>query len=719
MSTSRSTPRFLKIGGAALNQTPLDWVGNRSRIVQAIRRARDEGVQVLVLPELAISGYGCEDAFHAESVAEHSAESLEAIAPETEGIAVALGLPVLLGDALFNGVALAAGGEVHGIAAKQLLAGYGVYYEPRWFKAWPAGAVGACRVGRWEVPIGDLVFELDGVTAAFEICEDAWGRGHGMPRGASRWADLILNPSGSHFAFGKHETRRGIVIEGSRNAHAAYVYANLLGNESGRLIYDGTVLIASDGRMAAENRRFSFREVSLQAAIVDLRANRLERRRLSYPLPPEGWLDKQGVRVPIALREPSLEAVRAGRAGQDIQQQPPLAHSPAPVPVGDRMSRYEEFAHAVSLGLWDYMRKSRGRGLIVSLSGGVDSATCAVLSWVMARLALTELGWAGLRETLAYFGEWPATGEHSAQTLMRRLLCTVYQGSDHSSAVTRNAAANLAQALNARHIDWNIAPLVREYEALARKALGIDLSWARHDTALQNVQARARSPGVWLLANVEGRLLLSTSNRSEVGVGYCTMDGDTSGGLAPIAGANKTFLRGWLRWMETDGLPGLEPIPVLAAINDQAPTAELRPLEHGQTDEADLMPYPVLDAIEQAAIRDRMTPVQVWRNLLATPLPGGGLEPARAAIFVERFFQLWSRSQWKRERLAPSFHLDDENLDPKTWCRFPILSGNYELELEALRRETAGTARPESGPATSAGRRASKGGHAARLKGAN
>jgi NAD+ synthase (glutamine-hydrolysing) len=685
-----ASPRFLKVGGAALNQTPLDWIGNRERIVRAIREAREQGVQVLVLPELAISGYGCEDAFHAETVPEHAAESLEAIAPETEGIAVALGLPVLQGDALFNGVALVANGEVHGIAAKQLLAGYGVYYEPRWFKAWPANQVGTCKVGRWDVPIGDLVFELDGVTAAFEICEDAWGRGHGMPRGASRWADLILNPSGSHFAFGKHETRRGIVLEGSRNAHAAYVYANLLGNESGRLIYDGTVMVAADGRMVAENRRFSFRDVSLQAGIVDLRSTRLERRRLSYPLPPEGWLQRQGVRVPISFQEPSLEAVRAGRAGQGMQQPPPLA----PAPMDDHMSRYEEFAHAVSLGLWDYMRKSRSRGLILSLSGGVDSGSCAVLAWVMARHALDELGWPGVREALDYFGDWPEK-QPDVKTLVARLLCTLYQGSDNSSDVTRNAAAGLAAFIGARHMDWNISPIVKSYEALAAQALGTELTWAEHDTALQNVQARVRSPGIWLIANIEGRLLLSTSNRSEVGVGYTTMDGDTSGGLAPIAGANKTFLRGWLRWMETDGLPGLEPIPVLAAINDQAPTAELRPLHRKQTDEADLMPYPVLDAIEQAAIRDRMTPVQVWRNLLATPLPGGPLEPELAASLVERFFLLWSRSQWKRERLAPSFHLDDENLDPKTWCRFPILSGNYELELEALRNAAGGAPRTD------------------------
>ena len=269
---------------------------------------------------------------------------------------------------------------------------------------------------------------------------------------------------------------------------------------------------------------------------------------------------------------------------------------------------------------------------------------------------------------------------------MERLLLTVYQGTENSSPTTAAAARGLATALGARHLELDVGGLVNAYEALAEQALGRKLSWDTDDIARQNIQARVRSPGIWLLANLEGRLLLSTSNRSEVGVGYATMDGDTSGGLAPIAGANKTFLRGWLKWVQDEGIPGLGALPELEAVNVQAPTAELRPQAQNQTDEEDLMPYPVLDAIEQAAIRDRMPPLEVWRTLLAAPPQGSRLTEQEAAAHVARFFQLWSRTQWKRERLAPSFHLDDENLDPRTWCRFPILSSGYETELEELQR---------------------------------
>jgi NAD+ synthase (glutamine-hydrolysing) len=120
-------------------------------------------------------------------------------------------------------------------------------------------------------------------------------------------------------------------------------------------------------------------------------------------------------------------------------------------------------------------------------------------------------------------------------------------------------------------------------------------------------------------------------------------------------------------------------------INTQQPTAELRPIDsdgRGQTDEADLMPYDLLEAIEDAAIRDKYTPLEVLQELLPRYPERTALQ---LATWIERFFRLWCRNQWKRERLAPSFHLDDRNVDPRSWCRFPILSGGFERELAELR----------------------------------
>jgi NAD+ synthase (glutamine-hydrolysing) len=189
-----------------------------------------------------------------------------------------------------------------------------------------------------------------------------------------------------------------------------------------------------------------------------------------------------------------------------------------------------------------------------------------------------------------------------------------------------------------------------------------------------------RAPGVWMLANVRNALLLSTSNRSEAAVGYATMDGDTSGSIAPIAGIDKNYLRTWLKWLSETGPQGIGPIPQVAVLLEAPPTAELRPPDRKQTDESDLMPYDLLDAIEGLAIRDRLEPAEVLAHLKPAWASHVGGEKALRG-FITRFYRLWARNQWKRERYAPSFHLDDKNLDPKTWCRFPILSGGFDEEL--------------------------------------
>ena len=184
-----------------------------------------------------------------------------------------------------------------------------------------------------------------------------------------------------------------------------------------------------------------------------------------------------------------------------------------------------------------------------------------------------------------------------------------------------------------------------------------------------------------MLTNIRNALLLSTSNRSEAAVGYATMDGDTSGGLSPIAGIDKAFLREWLRVFEKQGSAGVKSVSSLRLVNAQQPTAELRPSAYEQTDEGDLMPYPLLDHIERLAIRDKLSPAEIMETLRREhPEYSAG----QLTIWVRRFFTLWSRNQWKRERYAPSFHVDDKNLDPKTWCRFPILSGGFQYELDRL-----------------------------------
>ena len=656
--------KLVRVAAAVLNQTPLDWRGNAARMLRAVEEARAQGASVLCLPELCVSGYGCEDTFLSPNTQRQSLRVVRELVPATRGLVVSLGLPLMVNNGIFNVAALAVDGRLLGFVGKQHLAGDGIHYEPRWFKAWPAGAR---ELVDWEgerIPAGDLSFELGGIRVGFEICEDAWVAARPGIRLARQGVDIILNPSASHFAFGKNAIRQRFVLEGSRAFGCTYVYANLLGNEAGRAIYDGEAMIATAGRLVATGPRFSYAEVRVTSAVVDVDVTRLQQSRLASFQPQPGD-DAACVSAPFAW--PEVAPVLAGPMAS------PWEHS--------LRLKEEEFGRAVPLALFDYLRKSRSRGFVVSLSGGADSSAIACLVSLMVEAGCAELGVAGFTARLAHIPE--LAGADSPREITRRLLTTVYQATANSGSVTRAAARAVAEAIGATHYEFEIGALHTGYVELVSGALGRDLTWARDDLALQNIQARVRSPGVWLLANVRGALLLSTSNRSEAAVGYATMDGDTSGGLAPIAGIDKAWLRQWLVWLEHEGPQGLHAFPALAAVNAQAPTAELRPPERSQTDETDLMPYPLLDAIERAAIRDRQSPVEAFQQLrlLFSEYPVRQL-----GEWVERFFRLWCRNQWKRERYAPSFHLDDENLDPKTWCRFPILSGGFEVELEELRR---------------------------------
>lgn len=614
----------IKIGGASLNQIPFDWGNNTTNILAAISEARRQGVRLLCLPELCVTGYGCEDWFLSDWVAERAEAAVKEIATQCDEITVCVGLPVIVNQIPYNGVCVISNGQILGITCKQFLARDGVHYEPRWFNPWPAGEIVEHLFAGLTIPLGDVIYEVHGIRLGFEICEDAWHKTYRPGfRLKDRGVNLIFNPSASHFAMGKSQVRESeIVVEGSEMFDCVYVFANHLGNEAGRMIYDGDIIIGQHGKLLAINDRLSFKKFRLLACEVDF---------------------------------------DDGKESQVI-------------PITDDKGRNEELTKALSLGLFDYLRKSKARGFVLSLSGGADSSSIAVFVAEMVRRAINELG---LETFYSSLNLKPASGlAPSLRDAMSQLLVCAYQGTRNSSEETFLAAKTLAEYLGATFHSWTIDDEVNTYSEKIETAIGRKLTWDQDDITMQNIQARSRSPIIWMLANVHKAVLLTTSNRSEGDVGYATMDGDTSGSLAPIAGLSKPFILQWLKWAEKElGYQGL------SRVNNLQPTAELRPLERHQTDENDLMPYPVLEQIERHAIFFRKSPVGVYESLK------GDLPPEMLKHYIRKFFRLWAANQWKRERLAPAFHLDDLNVDPRTWCRFPILSSSFEEELRLLEKQ--------------------------------
>ncbi len=606
----------IKIAGATVNQTPLDWSGNLNRIILAIEEAKRQEVEILCLPELAITGYGSEDLFLSYWYPKKALAQLKLLIPHCKGMTVAVGLPIRIQDKVYNCVAVIENAKVKGFVAKQFMAIDGVHYEFRWFTPWKANETVEIEFQDQQVPLGDLTFHHKEIHYGFEICEDAW-RGKLRPgyRLCDRKVDLIFNPSASHFAMGKTALRRELLEESSATFDCYYCYVNLVGNEAGRMIFDGEIMLAKSGKLLSRNKLLSYEDFQVKSFYLE----------------------------------------------------------PTPQDIAPFTSKNEEFVQASALALFDYMRKSRSNGFVLSLSGGADSSSIAILVAEMVKRGIDELG---LEEFCKKAGvkHVPNSGNPEKE-LVGQLLTTAYQDTKNSSEDTFSSAESLAESIGATFYHWEIDEEVNSYTAKIEKAIGRKLTWEQDDITLQNIQARTRSPIIWMLANINNALLLSTSNRSEGDVGYTTMDGDTSGSISPIAAVDKYFILNWLSWAEKNlDRPGL------AKVNSLQPTAELRPLERTQTDEKDLMPYAVIVEIEKLAIRDRRSPMDIYL-MLSEEL---GLEPATLKGYIKKFFQLWSRNQWKRERLAPSFHLDEFNVDPKTWYRFPILSGGFAEELAQL-----------------------------------
>ncbi|WMN06328.1 nitrilase-related carbon-nitrogen hydrolase [Marivirga arenosa] len=612
----------MKIAGATLNQIPLDWTGNTLNILGALKEAKSQRVELLCFPELTICGYGCQDVFLSDWMWQKALHILVSrILPEAPDMAFVVGLPIKFEGDLYNCAAFCDHNEIQYIIPKQNLAKDGVHYEPRWFMEWPVGKQTEIKIDDRIIPIGDYTVDYKGFTIGLEICEDAWREDRPANRLCKRGVDIILNPSASHFALNKTKSRNDLVLDSSKNYNCIYVYANLLGNEAGRMIYDGELIIASHGELKFKNELLSFQNFQIGTWDTD---------------------DEKSISIPEV----------------DINQ---------------------EFRRAVSLALYDYLRKSYSNGFVLSLSGGADSSSTAVLVAEMIKLGLKELSLSVFLERIHKIEWYEGIKDSKApeKEIAKRLFTTAYQSTVNSGEATFKSAKELANEIGAVFYNWSIDDEVEGYTQKISKSIGRQLNWDQDDIALQNIQARARSPIIWILANINNALLLTTSNRSEGSVGYTTMDGDTSGSIAPIAAIDKPFIIQWLKWAEKElGYASL------SYVNSLRPTAELRPSEKSQSDESDLMPYPLLQSIEELAIRDRYSPLEIYEKLRLT----WNGEKSILKPSIQKFFKLWSRNQWKRERIAVSFHLDDYNVDPKTWCRFPILSSSFKEELEELEK---------------------------------
>lgn len=684
--------KIIRVAASSVNQTPLDWERNFSNIQKSIDEAKSLEVDLLVLPELASTGYGCEDAFFMEGVTEESIERLLNLdIPENQVVVV--GLPLSIGGRIYNGSAVLTSKRGHvvvnAIFLKQNLAKNGVHYETRWFNPWPKGQVVNINIGDDSVPCGDLTVMVDGIKIGCETCEDAWIASRPGVSLFEKSVDVIINPSASHFALGKYETRKQFVVEGSRAFGAAYVYTNLNGCEAGRTVFDGGNMIASGGKVISRGKRLFYKPIDVIVADIDVWENRLTQQVSSQSVVP---------------KEDDSIIINKVLNGIDYKLDHSLSYDSMWQDDFENIE-FEEATRAVALGLHDWLQKTRTNGFALSLSGGADSGLVASEIAVMIRALMFEyecysqdsksiINADCLPDLLKSFWkegmEELGNDEEIAKALTEAILVTFYQGTENSGKVTENAASELAKGIGAKFYNWKVDQPVSFYTDLIEDSIGRELDWNDYgdDLALQNIQARSRAPSGWMLANVQNRLLVSTGNLSEMAVGYYTSCGDDAGGLSPISGIRKTRVRSMLSWLSGEGIHAglmLSPkvrftIPELVYIVKQQPTAELRP--GIQEDEDDLMPFPILDKITNEFLIKRRNPNTIFEILCED---FSEFEKIKLAGFVVRYFELFSRNQWKRDRAASGFHIEADSLDHKTFARFPILNSGFQSELKKLR----------------------------------
>ena len=529
---------------AQLNFLVGDIAGNTEKVIAAALEARDRlRADLIVFPELTLTGYPPEDLLLRPGFIRQVEPALQRLCGEIRGIAAVIGCPLPTPEGLRNAAVMLSDGAIRASYYKQCLPNYSVFDEKRYF-----------------VPGQEpMVLTVAGARVGVTICEDIWQSGPGV-QAAKAGAQLLLNLNASPYHAGKGGERLDVLRQRVRESGIPIVYVNLLGGQD-ELVFDGgSMAVGADGALI---RQAPFFSAGLYA-------------------------------VDFQVSETGLRPVQG-----------PLAQEPGPE---------EGIYQALVLGVRDYVQKNGFPGVVLGLSGGIDSA-------LTLAIAVDALG-----------------AERVEAVLMP---------SRYTADMSNTDAELEAEALG---VKYHILPIEPAFQAFLQVLQPV-FAGLPPDIAEENLQARCRGVLLMAISNKTGKMVLTTGNKSETAVGYSTLYGDMAGGFAPIKDVLKTMVYRLSAYRNS-----LSPV-IPQRVIDRPPSAELRP---DQTDQDSLPPYDVLDAILRGYVEEDRS---------VDELIAAGFDRAT----VERVARLVIVNEYKRRQAAPGVRITPRAFGRDR--RYPITSG--------------------------------------------
>ena len=534
----------LRVVMAQLDFLVGDIAGNTDKIIAAAAEARDQlQADLIVFPELTLTGYPPEDLLLRPGFIRQVEPALHRLAHEIQGIAAIVGCPLATPAGLRNAAVALADGRIQATYYKQWLPNYSVFDEKRYFSPGEDPAV----------------VTVAGARVGITICEDVWLPGP-VAQAAEAGAQLLVNLNASPYHAGKSGQRLAVLRHRVREGHIPIVYVNLPGGQD-ELVFDGgSMVVGADGALI---RRAPFFAIGL---------------------------------YPVDFR------ISAGGA------------MPVPGAIAEEPGLEEGIYRALTLGVRDYVEKNGFAGVVLGLSGGIDSA-------LTLAIAVDALG--------------PERVE------------AVLMPSRYTADMSNTDAELEAQALGVSYRTMPIEPAFRTFLDILQPVL----AGRAPDSTEENLQARCRGVLLMAISNKTGKLVLTTGNKSETAVGYSTLYGDMAGGFAPIKDVLKTMVYRLATWRNQQS-------PVIPQrVFDRPPSAELRP---DQTDQDSLPPYAVLDAILHGYVEEDRSVEEL-------------IEAGFDRATVERVARLVIINEYKRRQAAPGVRITPRAFGRDR--RYPITSG--------------------------------------------